>query len=58
MIYYILFMCFNIQTTGFQDGFQVCSSAQFPDLKQCQYSASKIKKLTKKSSLWCQEVRK
>lgn len=52
MSYFILFMCFYTHI-----GYQVCSTAQFPDLKQCQHSASKIKKQAEPSALWCQQVK-
>lgn len=54
MTYYILFMCF-LSSHGFDN----CSTAQFPDLKQCQYSAQKVKDLSYSiEKIWCQEVRK
>lgn len=56
MTYYILFMCFPGALLSNIDG--TCSSAQFPDVKQCLYSMEKIKKVAQPRKIWCQEVRK
>jgi hypothetical protein len=49
---YILFMCFNVHSG------QVCSTASFPDLAQCQHSKKIVElKVRSSSHFWCQEVR-